>query len=227
MKQQKIFLKKIISISPLRSFERAWDEAKKYMSYYIVNKQPVFLSYARHKDLEHIISKDKNSLWEISSKITGHKENKEKQKLMFNTLNKKYLDNPDKFKSEWIEFDLKGKEASENVWDLLYNYCHFYGHAFLSDSRDFSEKLIADYEGELYSYPMGKVFAINHFIKFVKWWWKFTHKVNRKTTRVIIDSMKVNCLKGNLKEFEVYFDNYKLLCDKNRKILRSAIVSSE
>jgi hypothetical protein len=140
------------------------------MPYYLINKQPVFLSWSRYRELEELVSMGKDYLWVSSSKIAGHKESKEKSELMFGILNKKYLNNPDDFNSHWIEFDFKGQEASGNAWDLLYDYCHFYGYAFLSDLRDFSEKLIADYQGELYSYPMGRVFALNHFVKPTKWW---------------------------------------------------------
>ena len=54
---------------------------------------------------------------------------------MFKELNQLYINNPQKFHKEWIEFDLEGKEAKENIWGLLYDYSAYYGNSFLSDKR--------------------------------------------------------------------------------------------
>lgn len=188
------------------------------MPYYIINNQPVFLSWEHSRKLNEIVSNDKGSVWRIASQIHGHKESEEKSKLVYEELNKIYFRDPDNFKTEWIEFDLKGKKASENIWDLLYDYCHFFGFAFLTDLRDYPEKFTADYKGELYSYPMGRVFALNHFMKSAKMWWKFNNKNIGRTVRVIIDINKVNRLQGSLSEFIVTTNNYKLFCGINFEI---------
>jgi hypothetical protein len=156
------------------------------MPYYIINREPVFLSWQRYKVLEQEATKGKDPTWIVSSTIAGHKESEEKSELMFNVLDQKFREDPQGFHSKWVAFDLTGEEASKNVWNLLYDYCHFYGYASLSDFRDFTEKLLADYEGEAYTYPMGRVFALTHFVRPAKWLWRFTHKRKGRTVQVII-----------------------------------------
>lgn len=185
------------------------------MPYYIINKQAVFLSWARSKELNELVSKDKDSSWRISSVIHGHQASEEKSKLVYEVLNKKYIDDPDDFKSAWVEFDLKGKEASKNTWDLLYDYCHYFGYAFLSDLRDYSEKMSADFKGELFSEPMGKVFALNHLMKPTKWWWKYIHKMKGRNVRVVINTEKVKRIQGNLEKFIIYTDNCEITCSQS------------
>jgi len=188
------------------------------MPYYLINKQPIFLSTTRYRELEKLVTKDKDIMWIGISCMAGSKETKEKSELMFNALNKIFLDNPDYFNSYWVDFDLKDKEASENTWDLIYDYCHFYGNASLSDDRDFSEKLKADYERESINYPMGRVFTLNLFLKSRNCWWTFSPKRRERIIQVIINTDKVNHLKGNLKEFIVYADDWNLICGENFQI---------
>jgi len=193
------------------------------MTYYIIDNKPVFLSWARNRELFSIVSKDKDPIWRIWSRIVGHKENEEKNELIFDELNKKYLDNPDDFNPNWVEFDLKDKEASENVWDLLYDYCTLYWYAFLSGSYelDLSEKLEADYNLELYRYPMGKVFNLNHFVKPKKWWWKYTYKMKWRVIQVTINTDTVTHIKWNLKEFTIYMWNFKIIFGEKLSISTS------
>src|SRR5713226_9596936 len=158
------------------------------MPYFIIEKMPVFLSWARYRILEEEAVEDKEAVWRISSKIAGSKATEEKSALMYDILQRKFTKHPNTFRSEWVHFDLSGGEASANVWDLLYDYCHFRGYAFLSDIRDPLEEVVADYKGENYHHPMGRVFSKNHFVRPAKWWWRFTRGMRGRTIGVLINS---------------------------------------
>jgi len=147
------------------------------MPYFIIEKMPVFLSWAQHRILEEEAAKDKSATWRVSSTIAGNKASEEKSGMMYQALLQKFRQDPDRFRSEWVRFDLSGEEAAANIWDVLYDYCHFRGYGFLSDTRDSVEKIVASYEGESYAYPMGRIFSLNHFVKPAKWWWRFTHRM--------------------------------------------------
>jgi hypothetical protein len=186
--------------------------------YFIINRQPVFLPSERYRELEGIISEDKGPEWRIASVMAGSEESEEKSELMYDTLSRVFSEDPQHFNSHWMEFDLLGNEAAANTWDLLYDYCHYYGHAFLSDLRDIPEKLTADFLGDSYSYPMGKVFALNHVVKPNRWWWRISRGMKGRVIRAIVDVDKVARLKGNLRRFVLYSDNYKMICGKNLDI---------
>ncbi len=188
------------------------------MPYYLINKHPVFLSWARHKKITEEALKSKDSDYKISSVIAGRKETKEAEKIIYQTLKSKCDKDPLRFYSDWVKFDLIGGEACQNVWDLLYDYCSYYGYAYLSDLRDFSKKLIDDYMGDSYTYPMGQVFAFNHYVKPARWWWRYTHRMNGRTLTVIIVSKNVTRLVGDLRNFKIYMDNLEIICGHNLEI---------
>lgn len=92
---------------------------------------------------------------------------------MYNFLKSKY-ENQKKL-DDWVNFEIIEKEAQENLWELLYDYCLYYGHSYLSNTRDESSKITDDMIGiSSFSYPMGKVFSLNHLMKPRKWYWKYT-----------------------------------------------------
>lgn len=177
------------------------------MSYYIIDSYPVFLTHKKYSELRKEVSKDKSRMWRISSRMQGTKETEEKDNLMYDLLFKKYNEDKDKFLENWYSFDLLGEEASLNVWDLLYDFSSYYGYSYLKDFRDFLEKMEADHSGELYLYPMGKVFSFNHFVRPSKWWWKYKYKMKGRIIELIIDTNKVSRINGNLKDFYVQFND--------------------
>lgn len=185
------------------------------MPYFIIEKTPVFLSSARHRALEEEVGKDKSATWRVGSHIAGNKAAEEKSALMYQALLQKSGHDPDRFRAEWVHFDLRGEEAVANVWRVLYDYCHFRGYAFLSDLRDSVEKIVASYEGESFAYPMGRIFTLNHFVKPAKWWWKFTHRMAGRKVSVHINSHKVVHIVGDLAQFEIYGEGFVLLCGEH------------
>ena len=189
------------------------------MSYFIINKQPVFLSWSRYKQIREEALKGKDAIYKISSTIAGHKETKETQKLMYEVLKAKYDKDPKQFYSEWVKFDIVGDDASRNVWDLLYDYCHYYGYAYLSDLRDFTQKLADDYEGDSYAYPMGQLFALIHLVKPTRRWWKYTHKMTGRIVKLIIISENVHRLVGDLTNFTIFTKDFQIRCGRDFEIL--------
>jgi hypothetical protein len=192
------------------------------MGYYLVDKMPIFLTREREKELRDEVSKDKTPWWQIGSRIAyrnnDNSPNKELERLMFDLIIKKYNSDKQKFISEWYTFDLLGDVASLNAWDLLYDFSTYYGYSFLKDFRDFSEKLEADYSGELFSYPMGKVFSFNHFVKPAKWWWKYRYKMKGRTVELIIDVNKITKINGNLTDFYIHFNDTSIRFNKNIQV---------
>jgi len=188
------------------------------MAYYIIYNHPVFISWQRYKALMIEIGLDKGSGFPIASAIAGTKKSKEKSNLILKNLNQKYLDDPKDFYNKWVKFDLPKDEAPMDVWDLLFDYCHLYGYSYLSELRDIDDRLIADYEGDAYRYPMGRVFALNHFVEPANWFWKFTHKMKGRSVQVIIDTHIVIRLVGDLSQFKVFTKSYIIECGPNFKI---------
>jgi len=171
------------------------------MTYYIINNKPVFLTKYIYKKLFLIISKDKSPLWKISSRISGQEiitgkeniEKIEKDELIYNLLNNDFLANPENFINNWVEFDLKGKEASENIKNLLEDHYYLYWYGYLE------------------SYPRWTVFTINYFVRPAKWWWKYINKMKWKEIQITIDPNTVTNIKWNLKEFTIYMWNFKII----------------
>ncbi|MCH7964903.1 MAG: hypothetical protein IH852_13305 [Bacteroidetes bacterium] len=188
------------------------------MSYFIIDKLPVFLTSDKYNELREEATKDKDASWRVSSMIQGHKETEEKDELMYELLLKKYQEDKSGFLSKWYSFDIKDSGASINIWDLLYDYSVFYGYSYLEDFRDYPDKLISDYEGESLLYPMGKVFCFTHFVKPKKCWWKFRYKMNGRRIEFIIDVEKVKRINGNLTEFFVHFADTIIKLNKNIQI---------
>lgn len=188
------------------------------MSYYLINKNPIFITAKKHKLLFDIVTKDLTGLYKIGAAMAGTKESIEADNLMFKLVKNKFADDQSKFATDWYYFELHGKDAQEEAWDLLYDFCHYHGYSYLSDIRDISTKVIADYNGELYSYPMGSIFSLNHFVKPYKWWWYFTRHMKGRNIRVTIDTSKIKRISGSLTEFIIIFDNYRITCGHNLEI---------
>jgi hypothetical protein len=130
-----------------------------------------------------------------------------------------YLEDPENFYKEWVYFDLHNDKAVYNVWDLIYDYCCYYGCGYLSDLRDETQKLTDNLlEGGNYFFPQGKVFVLNYIVHPARWIDKFTKKSNRKVIQFKIEANKVKRIVGNLADFIIIFDNYQLHLGKTIKI---------
>ena len=174
------------------------------MAYYVINKIPVFLTLDKLKTLRNYVLADKDPVYRIASMISDSPENIETKELMFNYIKQEYDKDKDKFFEDWVKFDLSHKEAKENMWDLLYDYSIYTSNCFLSDIRDQIEKIHQDFIGKNFTYPMGKVFAVNFKIRhenniLSKLFYNRQHYM-----KIIIDVDKVLKITGKLDDFYIF-----------------------
>lgn len=185
------------------------------MPYFVIEKQPVFMTVKKHEKVRKEALKDKDAGFRIGSMIvSSYSKNKQKEEaegLMYNVLKSKYDENEESFFSEWVNFELFDKEAQENIWDLLYDYSNYYGHSYLSDTRNGIDKILDDIIENSYSYPMGQVFLLNHLVQPRKWYWKYTSKIRDRNIKILINSGKVVKIIGKLTQFKIIFDSGTIL----------------
>ncbi len=182
------------------------------MPYYMIERQPVFLYFAAWQRLREKALREKDLLWRASSTMARTKEAVEADQLGVRWLQERHRDDPEAFRREWVCFDLAGDEASRDTWDLLYDYCHLYGFAFLSDMRDFGQVAADDWAGESYTYPMGKAFKMNYRTSPRSWWKKLLSPEIDSAVSVIIDTAKVRRLQGTLSDFVFQTDGLTMWC---------------
>lgn len=188
------------------------------MPYFLIKSEPVFLHTSLFERVRAEALKDKDAMFRASSMIAGRREGKEAEKLMFDYLEKQFEDDPIRFYSEIINFDLKEEEATENVWDLLYDYCFYYGCGYLADIRSDLGKTFADYVGNSYTYPMGKAFTLNLCKPPTTFLDKFLNRSKKQVQTIPIYVKEAKRIVGNLKESVVYFENFKMTLKENFNI---------
>ena len=184
------------------------------MPYVLVSGHPVFLSKSRYFRLREQASKDRDAVFRVASLIAGTKAMLEVESRMVTILEAEYSKDPIRFFREWVEFDMEGSEARQEVWYLLYDYCHLYGHTRLTDLRADPEiaRLVGDLLSPGYNVdpPMGRVFALEHPSQRRKRWLWLGRQERQGTLRVIIDTALVTRLVGSLREFEVFTQGMRL-----------------
>lgn len=183
------------------------------MGYYTIGKQKIFV----HRNLDQALREEALSDWSpldrIGSLMVGPQSVKADQ-LIFKVLEEKAR-RPD-FYDSFVRFSLQGDDAQLNAWDLLYDFCHLRGCGRLIDSRDFVEKLEADYAGELHLYPQGKVFDLDFSVQarrpVLREW---ILKRERTRIRIRIDVRKIEKIHGELEAFEIAFGDHRIAFDKD------------
>lgn len=184
------------------------------MPYFIIGGQPVFLSLQRIGQISDEALKDWSPEERVRAFIGGSKKAMEAERLMYEVLKTKHDSDPGRFYAEWVRFNITGNEAPPNTWSLLHDYCCYYGSASLMDLRDTATRIIEDYMGDTYAYPMGKVFALSFFVPLRRRWWKFFRKTRRQEVRILIDTGEISGLVGDLTDFVVHGKNFVLHCHK-------------
>jgi hypothetical protein len=180
------------------------------MSYCIINKIPVFLYSSRIKEIQGRALKGRNAMREIDSIVARTKESREVDAFTYEFLSRQYEQDPVNFRINWAAFDITGEEAAREVWDLLHDYCDYYGYGYVSDLREFGQQLTDDRGPS--KYPIGQVFALNHLVKPAKWWWKYTRKTEGRTISVIVFARNVYRLVGDMTNFVVYSKDFRINC---------------
>ncbi|SDO14954.1 hypothetical protein SAMN04487897_1099 [Paenibacillus sp. yr247] len=179
------------------------------MPLFVINKIPVALTWKNDNQLrEEIFGVDGVSRSYIQ--IYGKKDNT--YKLQKKLLNKKCRENRDDFIKNYAMFDLSGEEASDNLWDLVYDYCAYHGSGYTSDARNFVEQLGDDYMGDNYLYPQGKVFYLDHYAAPYNLRWKLLRRKKGKIIRTVIDARNVVRVVGSIDEFSIIYKDKIVKC---------------
>lgn len=187
------------------------------MPYYLVSNDVVFIHRNLYSQMFEEITKNMGAVSKMKVGTRGTKESIEVDKKIYEFLVKiKQKSNSD-FEKNYVNFDLKEDDARLNVWDLLYDYCHYYDRGSLIDIRDFVDKLKDDYKGFGSLYPMGEVFHLRLSIEKYKWW---HFKKTKQYISFVIDINKVSRIVGCLRHFYIYTDNFVVCCDKDEIILK-------
>ncbi len=143
---------------------------------------------------------------------------------MYDYLAQRAQTDPASFLVNWVQFDLAGKEASENVWDLLYDYCDCYKKGRLSKiQNDPVTDLLAEVAFGSYAYPMGPRFLLeiaSHGGSFLGWVLR-----KRRYTQVLIDAPAVSRITGTLEHFRVMMGGMVIDCGPTLTLVPAAAES--
>lgn len=178
---------------------------------YIVNNQPVFLTFEKYNFLLNLMNEngifseeERNFVPIAVNRICKKQENIDKKIIDFLSSN---------ISNYYSEFDLEGKEAQEEILTLLYAYRWAYGgfdfYRFATILGDFVpyEYALADL-----NYPYGKMFYITRVCEK-----RFFKKKKVPLIHILIDTNKVIHIKGNLLTFVVeLLNDSKLLFFQNQ-----------
>jgi hypothetical protein len=182
------------------------------MPYYKIKRNKVFLSHDRWLKLNSLAMAHKDPHFRVTSMFAGEKAAREADELRFQQLAKFYQEDPDTFHREWVEFNLKGREAQDNAWDLLYDYCSLSRIGYLEDMRSEVQAFVADYVGDSYTYPMGRVFALRVFAGHTVA--SFLHLRSRPTLTLEIQTSQIVSAIGTLEDFRLQFRHCTFQCGK-------------
>jgi hypothetical protein len=192
------------------------------MPYLIIQRKPVFLHATQYEMLRDKVLAGQTPEFRIDSAIAGRRDQRQAERLMCKFLEAQYKENPSCFQTEWVEFDLKGQDATANVWDLLYDYGCFHGCSYVCDLRPQDQHSLSDLLGDSFAFPMGKVFAFKHNVKSRGFLNGFLLGRNRSVT-VVINADRVSRLRGNLERFEVLTDHIDMRCDGSLTLVPSIL----
>lgn len=130
------------------------------MSYIVINRKPVYISEYTYRELSEEVLKDESPQYRVRSCIANSKESIEKGNRIFKFLKTKYKKDRTFFNNTYNCFDFKEKEIKSNIFDLLYDYGHYYKNMKFIDFRTLDEKLKSDLNGDCYDTPLGNTFVL-------------------------------------------------------------------
>ncbi|CAD0002307.1 hypothetical protein [Flavobacterium salmonis] len=147
---------------------------------------------------------------------------KEKNKILFDAIETRYRnkENALEFLNSWMKFDIEGKEAKENAWNLLNDYCREKDYTYLKDNRSFDEQLRADCLGNSYTYyPLSKKFSLIYHIPERKNWFgkiiQFSSEIE-----ILIDTDKITRIEGEFKFiFKIHTLEYEYIFGRGLSII--------
>ena len=184
------------------------------MPYYHIERYKVFLSHDRWLKINSLAMAHKDPQFRVSSIIAGQPAAREADELRFQQLTKLCREDPDTFFREWVEFDLRGREAQENAWDLLYDYCALSRIGYLADMRSEVHAVLADYAGDSYTYPMGRVFALRVSASHTLASLLHLRPRPRPKLTLEIQTSQIERAFGTLEDFRIQFRHCTFLCGR-------------
>lgn len=182
------------------------------MPFYKIDRHMVFLSHDRWSKINGLALGHKDPSFRIDSMIAGRPQVREADKLRFRQLTKICRDDPETFVREWVEFDLRGREAQENAWDLLYDYCVLSQIGYLTNMRSKMDSIIADFAGDSYTHPMGRVFGMRVIGR--QTWASLLQIKPRPTITIEIDTDHIVSAAGTLDDFRLQLRHCVFRCGK-------------
>jgi len=187
------------------------------MPYYAIDRYKVFLSHDRWLALNSAAMAHKDPEFRVSSMIAGQPAAREADGLRFHYLTQACKRDAQAFCREWVEFDLRDREAQDNAWDILYDYCALYGIGFLVDMRSEIQAIVSDYAGDSYTYPMGRFFGLRvlgaHTLA------SLLHLRPRPMLTLTIDTSQIVSASGTLEEFQLRFRHCTFHCSRHFSIV--------
>ncbi|MFD2878802.1 hypothetical protein ACFTAO_27175 [Paenibacillus rhizoplanae] len=187
------------------------------MPLFVVNKIPLTLTWETDRILREEIygvgNVMKSYIVRSNEKKITHIDFKKK------LLHKKYREDPETFIERFVKFDLRGEEACENLWDILYDYCAYYGSGYPSDKRDIEERIFDEYNESQFIYPQGKVFYLYHYAPSLSLKEKLLKQKKGIIVRNLIDTRNVMRVVGTLDKFLIMFNDRVIRCSDVFEVL--------
>lgn len=182
------------------------------MPYYKIDRHKVFLSHDRWQNLNQLAMAHKDPVFRVSSMMAGHKAAREAEELRVQYLNKLYREDSYAFVRDWVVFDLTGRKAQENAWDLLWDYCALSRVGYLVDTRSDASSILSDFSGESYMYPMGRVFSLR--CKAAHTVLSLFHLRSRPMITLEINTCHIVRAFGTLEDFELQLHHCTFQCSR-------------
>ena len=153
-----------------------------------INGHYVYLTKKQAEKIFDIVTKNEDTMWRVSSKIIGRKENVEKNRRMEN-----YIKN--NFSEEYYRFNFYGEEAKDNIVEILFAYSTLTDtiKIFRADEISPSEEL----EEAATGYSINKIKIRIYEKNFLSW--LFGKKDTGSSITIKLD--EVNCIYGELTNF--------------------------
>ncbi|WP_339249086.1 hypothetical protein [Paenibacillus sp. FSL P2-0136] len=179
------------------------------MPLFVVNKIPLTLTWETDRILREEIYGVGNVM---KSYIVRSNEKNNTHRLQKKLLHKKYREDPETFIERFVKFDLRGEEACENLWDILYDYCAYYGSGYPSDKRDIEEQIFDEYNESQFIYPQGKVFYLDHYAPSLSLKGRLLRRKKGMIIRTLIDTRNVVRVIGTVDKFLIIFNDKMIRC---------------
>ncbi|OME41444.1 hypothetical protein [Paenibacillus odorifer] len=186
------------------------------MPLFVVNKIPLTLTWETDRMLREEIYGVGNVM---KSYIVKSNDKNNTSRLQKKLLHKKYREDPATFIDRFVKFDLCGEEACENLWDILYDYCAYYGSGYPSDHRDIEEQLFDEYNGSQFIYPQGKKFYLDYYAPSLSLKGKFLRHKKGKIIRTLIDTRNVVRVVGTIDKFLIIFNDRMIRCSDTFEVI--------